>query len=311
VTEQAACCGPSRGGSGEATTVAPGSSAASSDGMVSIPGGTFWLGSEDAFAYPEDGEGPLRLVEVSAFSIDACVVSNARFGAFVDESGYVTEAERFGWSFVFAGLLPDDFPPTQAVAQAPWWRKVEGADWWHPEGPQSSLDGRFDQPVVHVSWNDAQAYSDWAGKRLPTEAEWERAARGGLDRRAFPWGDELEPGGEHCMNVWQGAFPTKNTLGDGYLGLAPVDAFEPNAFGLHNTTGNVWEWTADWFHPTFRQRDRIRDPKGPRRGANRVQKGGSYLCHHSYCRRYRVAARQGNTPDSSTGNMGFRCVRSD
>jgi sulfatase modifying factor 1 len=311
MTQEAACCGPSRGGSGEATTVAPGSNAVSTDGMVSIPGGTFWVGSEDAFAYREDGEGPLRLVEVSPFAIDACAVSNARFGAFVDESGYVTEAERFGWSFVFAGLLPDDFPPTQAVAQAPWWRKVDGADWWHPEGPQSSLDGRVDRPAVHVSWNDARAYCDWAGKRLATEAEWERAARGGLDRKAFPWGDDLEPGGEHRMNVWQGAFPAKNTLDDGYLGLAPVDAYEPNAFGLHNTTGNVWEWTADWFHPTFRQRDRLRDPKGPRRGTHRVQKGGSYLCHRSYCRRYRVAARQGNTPDSSTGNMGFRCVRSD
>ena len=279
-------------------------------GMVQVPGGTVWVGSEDTFAYPEDGEAPVRQVEVSAFWIDACAVTNAQFGAFVEATAYRTEAERFGWSFVFSGLLPDDFPPTEAVAQAPWWRKVEGADWSHPEGSQSSLDGRFDYPVVHVSWNDAHAYCDWAEKRLPTEAEWERAARGGLDRKVFPWGDELEPEGEHRMNVWQGRFPAENKLGDGYLGLAPADAFPPNAFGLHNTTGNVWEWTADWFHPSFRQRDRFRDPKGPRRGTHRVQKGGSYLCHHSYCRRYRVAARQGNTPDSSTGNIGFRCFRS-
>jgi formylglycine-generating enzyme len=281
------------------------------EGMVLIPGGTFWMGSVDGFAYPDDGEGPLREVETSAYWIDAHAVSNARFGAFVDETGYVTEAERFGWSFVFAGLLPEDFPPTQSVAAASWWRKVDAADWWHPEGPQSSLDGRFDHPVVHVSWNDAFAYCEWAGMRLPTEAEWERAARGGLDRKVFPWGDELEPGGEHRMNVWQGDFPSRNTLDDGFLGSAPVDAFPANGYGLHNVTGNVWEWTADWFHPTFRQRDRRRDPLGPRRGTHRVQKGGSYLCHHSYCRRYRVAARMGNTPDSSTGNLGFRCARSE
>jgi formylglycine-generating enzyme len=278
--------------------------------MVQIPGGEFRMGSEDAFAYPEDGEGPAREVELSPFWIDARAVTNARFGAFVDETAYVTEAERFGWSFVFGGLLPDDFAPTEAVALAPWWRKVEGADWLHPEGPESTLDGRADHPVVHVSWNDADAYCDWAGKRLPTEAEWERAARGGLDGKVFPWGDELEPEREHRMNVWQGDFPATNTLDDGYLGLAPVDAFEPNGFGLHNMTGNVWEWTRDWFHTTFRQRDRRNDPRGPARGTHKVQKGGSYLCHHSYCRRYRVAARQGSTPDSSTGNVGFRCVRS-
>jgi formylglycine-generating enzyme len=289
--------------------IARGRRAGSTDGMVELPGGVFWMGSDDRFAYREDGESPSRQIEVSAFWIDACAVTNAQFGAFVDESGYVTEAERFGWSFVFAGLLPDDFPPTQGVAQAPWWRKVEDADWRRPEGPESSLAERFDHPAVHVSWNDAVAFAQWAGKRLPTEAEWEFAARGGLERAVFPWGDELEPGGEHLMNVWQGVFPTGNTLGDGYLGPAPATAFEPNAFGLHNTTGNVWEWTADWLHPTFRQRDRRRDPQGPARGTAKVQKGGSYLCHHSYCRRYRVAARQGSTPDSSTSNVGFRCAR--
>jgi formylglycine-generating enzyme required for sulfatase activity len=162
---------------------------------------------------------------------------------------------------------------------------------------------------VHISWNDAQAYCAWAAKRLPTEAEWEFAARGGLAQQVFPWGDELEPNGEHLMNVWQGEFPGANSLADGYYGTCPVDTFPANGFGLYNTTGNVWEWTADWFHPSFRERDSTSDPKGPPRGTSKVQKGGSYLCHHSYCRRYRIAARNASTPDSSTGNAGFRCVR--
>jgi sulfatase modifying factor 1 len=279
------------------------------DGMVPLPGGSFAIGSDDPWAYPDDGEGPVREISLDPFWVDIGAVSNDRFSAFVEATGFVTEAERFGWSFVFAGLLPDDFPPTQAVVQAPWWRKVDGADWRHPEGPQSSLSGRADHPVVHVSWNDAEAYCAWAGKRLPTEAEWEFAARGGLEGKAFPWGDEREPGGEHRMNVWQGTFPTENTNADGFYGTAPVDAFPPNGFGLHNVTGNVWEWVADFFDAEFRRRDRGHDPRGPATGSFRVQKGGSYLCHSSYCRRYRVAARQGSSPDSSTGNVGFRCAR--
>ncbi len=161
---------------------------------------------------------------------------------------------------------------------------------------------------MHVSFNDALSYCGWAGKRLATEAEWEFAARGGLARGAFPWGDELEPSGQHRMNVWQGPFPNGNTVGDGYFGTCPVDAFPPNGYGLHNVTGNVWEWTADWFDAEYRARDRRTDPAGPPTGTRRVQKGGSYLCHASYCRRYRIAARQGNEPDSSTGNLGFRCA---
>ena len=277
------------------------------EGMVALAGGRFTLGSDDALAYPEDGEGT-REVELSAFRIDACAVVNDRFAEFVAATSYVTEAERFGWSFVFGGLLPDDFPPTRGVAGAPWWRQVEGADWRHPEGPHSNLAERADHPVVHTSWNDAAAFCAWAGVRLPTEAEWEFAARGGLEGKAFPWGDELEPGGEHRMNVWQGDFPRYNTRADGYLGTSPVDAFAPNGYGLYDATGNVWEWTADWFDVAFRQHDRGRDPHGPPAGTSRLQKGGSHLCHASYCRRYRVAARQGNSPDSSTGNVGFRCA---
>jgi formylglycine-generating enzyme len=265
------------------------------------------MGSDDRYAYPGDGETP-REVEVSAFHIDAEAVSNARFAEFVETTGHRTEAEQYGWSFVFAGLLPDDFPPTRGVAAAPWWRQVEGADWSHPEGPQSDLEGRADHPVVQVTWNDATAYCDWAGVRLPTEAEWEFAARGGLERAAFPWGDELEPDGDHRMNVWQGRFPAENTLADGFYGICPVGAFPPNAYGLYNATGNVWEWVADRYSVDFGSRDRRLDPQGPPDGPQRVQKGGSYLCHASYCRRYRVAARQSNEPDSSTGNLGFRCA---
>jgi len=279
------------------------------DAMVLLGGATFRMGSDDAYAYPDDGEGPPHDVELDAFWIDACAVSNADFAAFVDATGHVTDAQRFGWSFVFAGLLPDDQPETRGVAAAPWWRQVFGATWSHPDGPRSSLDDRLEHPVVHVSHADALAYCAWAGKRLPTEAEWEFAARGGLAAQAFPWGDELEPGGEHRMNVWQGRFPAENTRADGYYGTAPVDAFAPNGHGLLNTTGNVWEWTADWFDPAYYARSPPAAPAGPQDGTHRVMRGGSYLCHESYCRRYRVAARSANSPDSTTGNLGFRCAR--
>jgi formylglycine-generating enzyme len=262
--------------------------------MIELDAAEFTMGSVDDLAYPADGEGPLRQERVAAFAIDACAVSNHEFARFVEATGHVTEAERFGWSFVFGGLLPDDFPPTRGVAAAPWWRQIEQADWRRPEGPQSDLEGRGDHPVVHVSWNDAQAYCDWAAKRLPTEAEWEYAARGGLEGKVFPWGDELEPGGEHLMNVWQGAFPNDNSCDDGFYGTAPVDDFPPNGYGLNNTTGNVWEWCSDRFRPDL---------------PNRSTRGGSYLCHESYCRRYRVAARNSMEPDSTTSNTGFRCVQ--
>jgi formylglycine-generating enzyme required for sulfatase activity len=247
-------------------------------------------------------------VSLSPFAICPTAVTNDEFAAFVAATGYVTDAERFTWSFVFAGFLPDDFPPTRGVADAPWWRQVFGATWRKPDGPGSGLDGRGDHPVVHVSHDDAIAYCTWVGGRLPTEAEWELAARGGRRGKEFPWGDDLEPGGKHRMNVFQGTFPAGNTGADGFLGTAPVDAYEPNGYGLHNVTGNVWEWCSDWFDPGYYAVSAATDPTGPPAGTHRVMRGGSYLCHESYCRRYRVSARSANTPDSSTGNLGFRVV---
>ncbi len=286
----------------------PGASGGASNAeRIRLEGGAFTMGSADPLSYPDDGETP-REVELDPFRIDTRAVSNARFAEFVAATGHRTDAERYGWSFVFAGLLAEDFPDTRAVAPAPWWRQVHGADWRRPDGPESDHAERMDHPVVHVSWRDAVAYCEWSGARLPTEAEWEFAGRGGLAGKVFPWGDELEPGGEHRMNVWQGAFPAHNTVADGFYGTGPVTAYAANGYGLHNVTGNVWEWTADWFDSTFRDRDSRRNPTGPPKGEFRVQKGGSYLCHDSYCRRYRIAARQGNEPDSSAGNVGFRCA---
>jgi formylglycine-generating enzyme required for sulfatase activity len=280
--------------------------------MVAIPGGSFRYGCDRRDGPPADGEGPARLVHVDAFRMDATAVSNMRFARFVAATGYVTEAERAGWSFVFAGLLPDDFEETRGVAAAPWWRQVLGADWRRPDGPQSSLAGRDGLPVVHVSHADALAFCAWAGKRLPTEAEWEKAARGGLEGARFPWGDEETPGGVYRCNVWQGSFPDRNELSDGFYGLAPVDAFALNGHGLYNMVGNAWEWCADW-HEGRRFKGLGRDaavanPRGAVDGEVRTMRGGSYLCHPSYCWRYRNAARSAATPDSTTGHIGFRCA---
>lgn len=278
--------------------------------VVELPGGRFLMGTDDRVGFPADGEGPIREVTLSPFSIEPCAVSNEDFAAFVDDTGFVTEAERFGWSYVFAGLLPAAMRRVSPrVPAAPWWVGVQGATWHAPQGLGSDLTGRGDHPVVHVSWGDAAAYASWAGKRLPSEAEWEYAARGGVEQARYPWGDDLEPGGGHRCNIWQGSFPVKNTGDDGWLGTAPVGTFAPNGFGLHNMAGNVWEWCADWWSPTFHVDGPRTDPLGPRQGTARVMRGGSYLCHASYCNRYRVAARSNNTPDSSTGHIGFRCVR--
>jgi formylglycine-generating enzyme required for sulfatase activity len=278
--------------------------------MVLLPGGVFLMGTDYEGGFPQDGEGPVRKVEVAPFRIGRCAVTNAEFGEFVKHASYETEAERFGWSFVFYAFLS---PRTARKARgivggAPWWRAVEGACWRRPEGPGSGVEGREDHPVVHVSWNDATAYCEWAGKRLPTEAEWEYAARGSLKQRRYPWGNVLTPNREHHCNIWQGEFPYKNTAEDGYRGTAPAESFPPNGYGLYNVSGNVWEWCSDWFSATFHQDGPRKSPTGPPTGKARVIRGGSYLCHKSYCNRYRVAARSSNTPDSSTGNAGFRCA---
>lgn len=274
--------------------------------VVAVPGGTFRMGGIPGDGEPADGEGPVHDVTLDGFTIGATTVTNEQFLAFTDATGYRTIAEREGWSFVFGGLLPDDFPPTRGVASAPWWRQVMGSDFRHPEGPHSSIEDRLDHPVVHVSWDDASAYCAWSGTRLPTEAEWEMAARGGLDQKRFPWGDELEPGGEHLMNVFQGTFPAHDTGADGWVGTAPVRSYPPNALGLYETTGNVWEWCADRFSPRTYTVEARTNPTGPPTGDRRVMRGGSYLCHASYCNRYRVGARSSNPPDSTAGNIGFR-----
>lgn len=277
--------------------------------LVEIPELSFSMGTDDPAGFRGDGEGPIRTVAVPAFTLDACAVTNDEFAAFVEATGHVSDAERFEWSFVFHLFLPDDFPDTRAVADAPWWRQVYGADWAHPFGPHSDLRGLGAHPVVHVSWGDATAYCTWAGVRLPSEAEWEGAARGGLDQARYPWGDDLAPGGTTRCNIFEGTFPTDNTAEDGFVGTCPVGTFPPNGYGLHNVAGNVWEWTADWFSPTFHRDDRPAtrvDPQGPPDGPGKVIRGGSYLCHDSYCNRYRVGARSMNTVDASTGNLGFR-----
>ncbi|QHT63927.1 formylglycine-generating enzyme family protein [Paenibacillus lycopersici] len=280
------------------------------EGMLFLPGGEFLMGTDDREGFPGDGEGPVRKVTVDPFYIAPCAVSNAEFQAFADATGYVTEAERFGSSFVFHPFVPQAVAEkvTQAVQQTPWWWHVEGACWRAPEGPGTGIDERMDHPVTHVSWNDAMAYCRWSGKRLPTEAEWEYAARGGLVRKRYPWGDLLKPDGEHRCNIWQGKFPDKNNASDGYAGTAPVRSFAPNGYGLYNMSGNVWEWCSDWFSAGFHLNGPRENPQGPPAGQARVLRGGSYLCHQSYCNRYRVAARSRNTPDSSAGNIGFRCA---
>lgn len=280
------------------------------DQLIQIPGGIYEMGARRS-TFPRDLDSPRRKVKIDPVLISPTAVTNAEYAAFVDSTGYRTVAETEGWSYVFHLLLPDADRWPQHPPGLSWWRRVDGAYWAAPEGPGSSWQDRADHPVAHMAWYDALAYTIWAGLRLPYEAEWERAARGGLKNRKFPWGDMLVPDGQFAMNTWQGDFPNENTGDDGYVGTAPVTAFRPNGYGMYNMTGNVWEWVQDYSgpRPALSRLPEL-NPKGPASGHARIQRGGSFLCHVSYCDRYHVHSRTANDADSSTSNGGFRVAAS-
>lgn len=301
------------------------------DEMIFLAGGEFLMGCADE--YPE--EAPARRVSVSGFWIDVSPVTNAQFGAFIDATGYVTLAERPPDPALYPGVSPENLvagssvfsPPAHRVDPARgvvWWAYRHSASWRTPEGPGSSIDNMPDHPVVHIALEDAQAYAAWRGKDLPTEAEWEFAARGGLDGARYAWGEEFTPGGIHQANTWQGAFPNENLLTDGFARTSPIGAFSPNGYGLFDMIGNVWEWTADWYSETRAAAKPCCVPSNPRGASEeesydpthaalaiprKVIKGGSFLCAPNYCRRYRPAARHPQEVDTSTNHLGFRCVR--
>lgn len=277
--------------------------------QAQIPGGSFVMGDHSHDGLVADGELPLHSVELLPFQIDVHTVTNDDFATFVDETGYLTESETFGYSAVFhLAFAGDDNDVVGRPAQTPWWLGVKKADWRHPGGRHSSLDGLGGHPVVQVSWNDARAYCAWAGRRLPTEAEWEFASRGGLDGKRFPWGDQLLIDDQWNCNIWQGHFPRVNDLDDGYVTTAPARHYLPNGYGIYQTVGNVWEWCQDWYDSVYYRQTPTCDPTGPVQGHQRVMRGGSFLCHDSYCNRYRNSARSQNTPDSAMSNAGFRTV---
>ena len=308
-------------------------------GMAWIPGGTFTMGSDAESAWPE--EKPAHRVRVRGYWLDRIEVTNAQFRRFIEATGYLTTAERAPTLEEIMSQVPPGTPPPPPEKLVPgsmvftppvgrvdlrdfsqWWTWTPGADWRHPEGPGSSIEGREDHPVVQVSWDDAVAYTQWAGKRLPTEAEWEFAARGGLDGKPYVWGDQAPADDRIFANIWQGEFPHSNSAADGYAGTAPVGSFRPNGFGLYDMGGNVWEWCSDWFDRNlYRERagsGLIVDPAGPVSSSDpsrpferlRAQRGGSFLCNDSYCSRYRPSARHGNSPDTGMSHVGFRCAMS-
>jgi len=306
-------------------------------GMAWIPGGTFLMGTNDKESFPN--ERPAHLVQVQGFWMDEHDVTNAEFSKFVESSGYVTTAEReIDWEDLKKELppgtpRPDDsalapgslvFTPTSGPVPlnnlSAWWRWVPGANWRHPEGPESSIQGRENHPVVQVSWNDAVAYAQWAQKRLPTEAEWEFAARGGLESKRYAWGDEFKPGGKYMANTWQGVFPVRDSGEDGFKGTSPVGSFPANGYGLYDMAGNVWQWCSDWYRADSNMeaasKNVCRNPGGPAESYDpsdpyapkRVVKGGSFLCNPDYCESYRPSARRGTPPDTGSSHTGFRCV---
>ncbi len=305
-------------------------SAPSSPGMVLIPGGEFLMGSDKH--YPE--EAPAHRVRVGAFWMDRVTVTNADFARFVEETGHVTLAERPANPDDYPGAKPEMLAPSSVMFKKPpgpvdlgnhynWWVYVKGANWRHPRGPASSIRKIMDHPVVHVAYEDVEAYARWADKEIPTEAEWEFAARGGLDGADYVWGDEMTPGGRYMANTWQGDFPHRNTCDDGYEGTAPVGSFPPNGFGLHDMAGNVWQWTTDWYQEHGKVDSPCCTADNPRGGApvasidprdttgrmpRKVTKGGSHLCAPNYCRRYRPAARMAQPIDTSISHLGIRLI---
>ena len=307
-------------------------------GMVWIPGGEFSMGSEDPRGAVCGGPDamqdarPVHRVSVDGFFMDATEVTNGEFARFVRETGYVTVAQRVPRAEDFPGATPESLVPGSAVftpTEGPvpldshfrWWRYQKGADWQHPEGPGTSIEGRDGDPVIHVAYEDAEAFARWAGKRLPTEAEWEFAARGGLPGELYPWGNDLKPAGRYPANIYTGQFPTKDTGADGFQGIAPVGRFAPNPFGLHDMGGNVWEWVSDWYRPDYYQQCVLaggvaRNPVGPSSSYDpaepaekkRVHRGGSFLCTDQYCTRYMVGSRGKGEVSTGSNHVGFRCV---
>lgn len=308
------------------------------NGMVLIPGGTFMMGADNEQARPD--EYPKHKVSLDPFWMDATEVTNAQFREFVEATGYLTTAERKpDWEELKKQLPPGTPRPPEELLLASslvftslddkvqlndaglWWSWVRGADWRHPQGPNSNIEDKDNFPVVHVSWDDALAYAQWAGKRLPTEAEWEWAARGSLENKTYPWGNEHIEAGKAKANSWQGRFPYTNTLKDGYYDAAPVKSFPANGYGLYDMAGNVWEWCADWYrHDYYKSlagKEEVKNPKGPENSLDpeeplipkRVQRGGSFLCHDSYCSSYRVSARMKASQDTGLSHTGFRCVK--
>jgi len=301
------CCSvAARAGDGQAAAGAKSFTVRGCPGQtIAVKGAESFVGTHDP-VIAADGEGPERRVLLQDFHLEVETVTLARFSDFIEATGHVTESERFGMSAVFSPLLKNQSIATGGVVNTPWWTRVDGATWNQPEGPGSSIEDRLDHPVTHVSWHDAMAFAAWVGGRLPTEAEWEHAARGGNRRRRYPWGD-IEPSDDLSFcNIWQGRFPNHNTMVDGYFGTAPARSFEPSEAGFYNLSGNVWEWTADAFKVrSLFKAAKLRNDQA-KKSADKVLKGGSFLCHKSYCYRYRIAARMGLSADSASSNTGFR-----